>query len=156
MVPFNPRIPDSTDMPDFANSKTVSLVSWDDIPMEQLSPTIGRKLVSGDGVMVAHVYLDKGAIVPKHQHHNEQVTYILSGTLRFFIGEDESEVIDVHSGQVLHIPSNVWHKAEALEDTLAVDVCSPPRGGWVHNRGGCLRGWAAAGGRGRRGAAGSG
>jgi quercetin dioxygenase-like cupin family protein len=107
-------------MPDYSSSSDVTLVSWDEIPLEKLSPNIGRKLVSGSQAMLAHVYLDKGAIVPKHQHVNEQITYILKGTLRFWIGEDEGKVVDVHEGQVLHIPSNVWHKAEALEDTLDV------------------------------------
>ena len=81
--------------------------------------------------MLAHVYLDKDCIVPLHQHDNEQITYILKGTLRFWIGEDESEVVDVHEGEVLHIPSNVWHKAQALEDTLDVDIFSPPRQDWL-------------------------
>ena len=112
-------------MPDLSNSPDVTLISWDELPMERLSPTLGRKLISGDRVMLAHVYLDKGSVVPKHQHDNEQITYILKGTLRFWIGEDEGKVVDVREGEVLHIPSNVWHKAEALEDTLDVDIFSP-------------------------------
>lgn len=118
----------------------VSKTSWDEIPMEELSPEIGRKMVSGEKVMLAQVFLKKGAIVPKHQHHNEQITYILSGTLRFWIGEDQKEVIDVAAGEVLHIPSNVWHKAEALEDTLDVDVFSPPRQDWLDKTDSYLRG----------------
>ncbi|NQV73920.1 cupin domain-containing protein [bacterium] len=118
----------------------VSKTSWDQIPMEELSPGIGRKMVSGEKVMLAQVFLKKGAIVPKHQHHNEQITYILSGTLRFWIGEDQMEVVDVAAGEVLHIPSNVWHKAEALEDTLDVDVFSPPRQDWLDKTDSYLRG----------------
>ena len=118
----------------------VSKTSWDEIPMEELSPEIGRKMVSGEKVMLAQVFLKKGAIVTKHQHHNEQITYILSGTLRFWIGEDQKEVVDVAAGEVLHIPSNVWHKAEALEDTLDVDVFSPPRQDWLDKTDSYLRG----------------
>ncbi len=118
----------------------VSKVAWDDMPMEELSPLIGRKLVTGDKVMLAQVFLKKGAIVPKHQHHNEQITYILSGALRFWIGEDQQEVVDVLEGEVLHIPSNVWHKAEALVDTLDVDVFSPPRQDWIDKTDAYLRG----------------
>ncbi len=121
-------------------SSSVSKTSWDAIPMEELSPSIGRKMVSGEKVMIAQVFLDKGAIVPKHQHHNEQITYILSGVLRFWIGDDQKEVIDVHPGEVLHIPSNVWHKAEALEDTLDVDIFSPPRQDWLDKTDAYLRG----------------
>ncbi|MDA1028567.1 MAG: cupin domain-containing protein [Bacteroidetes bacterium] len=119
---------------------SVSKVAWDAIPMEKLSSNIGRKMVSGEKVMIAQVFLDKGAIVPKHQHHNEQITYILSGSLRFWIGDDQTEVVDVYAGEVLHIPSNVWHKAEALEDTLDVDVFSPPRQDWLDKTDAYLRG----------------
>ena len=121
-------------------SSEVSKVAWDDMPMEELSPLIGRKFVTGDKVMLAQVFLKKGAIVPKHQHHNEQITYILSGALRFWIGEDQQEVVDVLEGEVLHIPSNVWHKAEALVDTLDVDVFSPPRQDWIDKTDAYLRG----------------
>ena len=112
---------------------------WDDLPREELSPLIGRRLVTGERLMIAHVYLAKGAIVPTHAHDNEQLTYILEGTLRFWLGEDGSEVVDVAAGEVLHIPSNVPHKAEALEDTLDVDVFSPPRADWLDGSDAYLR-----------------
>jgi quercetin dioxygenase-like cupin family protein len=83
-------------------------------------------------MMLAHVYLKKGCVVPKHQHENEQLTYILEGALRFWIGGDGKEELVVHAGEVLHIPSNIPHKAEALEDTLDVDVFSPPRWDWLN------------------------
>ena len=103
------------------------------MPREKVTDQISRRLVTGQQMMLAHVYLDKGAIVPKHQHHNEQLTYILEGALRFWIGENGEEVKDVRAGEVLHIPANVWHKAEALEDTLDVDVFSPPREDWLNH-----------------------
>lgn len=83
-------------------------------------------------MMLAHVYLDKGAIVPQHSHHNEQLTYILEGALHFWIGEDGSQEIVVSAGEVLHIPSNIPHRAQALEDTLDVDIFSPPREDWLN------------------------
>ncbi len=107
--------------------RSVTHHRWADIPKEKLSDVLDRKLITGDRMMLAHVYLKKGAVVPRHSHENEQITYILEGGLRFWIGADESEVIDVLAGEVLHIPSHVLHKAEALEDTLDVDVFSPPR-----------------------------
>lgn len=113
------------------SERSVTFYRWDEIPKEKLSETIDRKLVTGDRMMLAHVYLKKGAIVPRHSHENEQLTYILEGGLRFWIGEDEAQVIDVMAGEVLHIPSLVQHKAEALEDTLDVDVFSPPRQDWL-------------------------
>jgi quercetin dioxygenase-like cupin family protein len=113
-------------------SKTqVTFHRWSDMPKERVTDQISRRLVTGQGMMLAHVYLAKGAIVPKHQHHNEQLTYILEGALRFWIGEAGEQTLDVRAGEVLHIPSNVWHKAEALEDTLDVDVFDPPRQDWL-------------------------
>ena len=110
---------------------TVTFYRWDDMPKEQVSDTLARRLITGERVMLAHVYLKKGAIVPQHSHENEQVTYILEGGLRFWIGKKGSKVIDVMAGEVLHIPSFVLHKAEALEDTLDVDIFSPPRQDWL-------------------------
>src|SRR6185295_3412105 len=85
--------------------RTVTFYRWDEMPKEELTDTFARRLITGDRVMLAHVYLKKGSIVPRHSHDNEQITYILEGGLRFWIGEDESQVIDVMAGEVLHIPS---------------------------------------------------
>jgi quercetin dioxygenase-like cupin family protein len=104
---------------------------WEDLPKEALKPDLARRLISTERMMLAHVYLDKGCLVPKHSHENEQLTYILEGTLRFWLGEAESEVLDVGAGEVLHIPSYLPHKAEALEDTLDVDIFCPPRQDWL-------------------------
>ena len=111
----------------------VRFYRWDDIPKEKVTDMLDRRLITGDRMMLAHVYLKKGCIVPKHQHHNEQLTYILEGALRFHIGDDGTEEIVVGAGEVLHIPSNVWHQAEALEDTLDVDIFSPPREDWLNH-----------------------
>ena len=107
------------------------LYRWDDLPKEMLKPDLGRRLISTDRMMIAHVYLDEGCVVPMHSHENEQLTYILEGVLRFWLGEDASEVVDVHAGEVLHIPSSVPHRAEALEQTLDVDIFCPPRADWL-------------------------
>ena len=110
---------------------TTEWYRWDDMPKERVSDLLQRRLITGDRMMLAHVYLDKGCIVPKHSHENEQLTYILQGALRFWIGEDEQKEVIVRAGEVLVIPSNVPHKAEALEDTLDVDIFSPPRQDWL-------------------------
>jgi quercetin dioxygenase-like cupin family protein len=99
---------------------------------------IGRRLITGDEMMIAHVYLAKGAIVPRHSHHNEQITYILEGKLRFTLG-DGDETVDVAAGEVLTIPAHVPHMAEALEDTLDVDVFHPPRQDWLDGSDAYLR-----------------
>ena len=104
---------------------------WSDLPEERVTDVITRKLITGDGMMLAHVYLKKGALVPQHSHHNEQLTYILSGALHFRIGANRDQEVTVREGEVLHIPSNVPHEASALEDTLDVDIFNPPRQDWL-------------------------
>ena len=89
--------------------------------------------------MVAHVYLDEGSVVPLHEHENEQLTYILEGVLRFWLGADQKEQVDVHAGEVLTIPSNLPHKAEALERTLDMDIFCPPRQDWLDGTDSYLR-----------------
>jgi quercetin dioxygenase-like cupin family protein len=104
---------------------------WDDLPRETVKPGLGRRLVSTERMMVAHVYFEPGVVVPKHSHENEQITYILEGVLRFWLGEHEEQVVDVAAGEVLHIPSHVPHRAQALETTLDVDIFCPPRRDWL-------------------------
>jgi quercetin dioxygenase-like cupin family protein len=119
--------------------RRVSWYRWEEMPKESVSAMLDRRLITGDRMMLAHVYLKKGCIVPRHQHENEQLTYILEGTLKFWVGEDETDEVVVRAGEVLHIPSNVWHKAEALEDTVDVDVFSPPRQDWLDKTDSYLR-----------------
>jgi quercetin dioxygenase-like cupin family protein len=104
---------------------------WDDMPKEKVNDLLERRLITGDRMMLAHVYLKKGCLVPMHRHENEQLTYVLEGRLDFTIGEDRSRQISVGAGEVLFLPSNVPHEALAAEDTLDVDVFSPPRQDWL-------------------------
>ena len=104
---------------------------WTDLPKESVTAQISRRLVTGDRMMLAQVYLDKGCIVPRHLHENEQITWIMEGALKFWIGEDGAEEVIVRAGEVLHIPSNVPHMAEALENTLDIDIFSPIRQDWL-------------------------
>ena len=113
---------------------------WDDLPWETLNPQLDRRLITADRIMLAHVHLKKGCLVPRHSHENEQLTYILSGALHFWLGEDESEEVVVRAGEVLAIPSHLPHKALALEDTLDMDVFSPPRQDWLAGTDAYLRG----------------
>ncbi|MFB3131621.1 MAG: cupin domain-containing protein [Rhodothermales bacterium] len=114
-----------------AEIQTVTLYRWDDMPVETVTPMLGRRLITGERMMLSHVYIKKGGIVPLHHHDNEQLTYVLDGALKFWIGSEDGEEIVVHAGEVLVIPSNVPHKAEALEDTLDVDIFCPPRQDWL-------------------------
>lgn len=103
----------------------------EDVPRERVTDMLDRRLITGERSMLAHVYLKKGCIVPFHSHENEQISYILSGALRFWIGEQGEDELVLRSGEVLVIPSRVRHKAEALEDTVDVDIFTPPRRDWL-------------------------
>jgi quercetin dioxygenase-like cupin family protein len=117
---------------------------WNAIDLEEMSPTISRKLITLDRLMLAQVFLKTGAIVPAHEHHNEQGTYIVSGCLRFWLGAHADapgdEYVDIHAGEVLMIPGGVRHRAVALEDTLDLDVFTPPREDWLTKNDAYLRG----------------
>ncbi len=120
-----------------SQSRDVTKYRWADLSEEQLNPLLTRKLITGDRVMLSELVLKKGCVVPPHHHENEQVSYVLRGTLKFVVNGKE---IILHTGDVLHIPSNVVHSAEALEDTLDLDVFSPPRQDWLDGTDQYLRG----------------
>jgi quercetin dioxygenase-like cupin family protein len=111
-------------------------IPWNTVEREKLNDLIDRQMVVGSKLMLAHVFLKKGAHVPMHHHHNEQVTYILEGALKFAI--DGKEIV-VRTGEVLCIPSNMPHEAWALEDTLDLDVFDPPREDWLNKTDSYLR-----------------
>ena len=115
------------------------LHTWEDMPREELNDDIGRRLITGTNMMIAHVYIKKGGIVPMHSHHNEQITYILSGALKFLLGADQQEEKIVRAGDVLVIPPHLPHSALALEDTVDVDVFNPPREDWLDGTDAYLR-----------------
>ena len=106
----------------------VTLHRWDEIALEKVTEMISRKIITGDRQMVTQIYLKRGAIVPMHDHESEQMTYVLSGALKFLIGGEE---IIVREGDVLHIPSWLPHQAEALDDTFEMDIFSPVRQDWL-------------------------
>jgi quercetin dioxygenase-like cupin family protein len=107
---------------------TVHHYRWDEIALEHVTEMISRKIVTGEREMLAQITLKKGAIVPMHRHEAEQLTYILQGALRFVV---EGQDVIVREGEVLHIPSNVPHQAEALDDTFELDIFSPIRQDWL-------------------------
>ena len=111
-------------------------IPWSSVEVEVLNPLLGRHFVVGQNVMLARVLLKKGCIVPEHSHHNEQITYILEGALKF--GIDGKEIV-VNAGEVLTIPPNMPHWAEALADTVDLDIFNPPRADWINRTDAYLR-----------------
>jgi quercetin dioxygenase-like cupin family protein len=115
----------------------MKLYNWAEVPEEQMSPTISRQVIHAERVTIARIRLRKGAIVPLHQHHNEQITTLERGKMRFVISGEE-QIID--AGQTLTIPPNAPHLVEALEDSLATDLFSPVREDWIRGEDAYLRG----------------
>jgi quercetin dioxygenase-like cupin family protein len=111
--------------------------SWDDEPVEQLNPRIRRQMLNGDTMTLARILLASGAIVPEHAHDNEQISTVISGRVRFRLGEKETVVA---AGQSLLIPGGVPHRVEALEDSVALDAFSPRREDWISGDDAYLRG----------------
>jgi quercetin dioxygenase-like cupin family protein len=111
-------------------------IPWSSVEVEALNPLLGRHFVVGQNIMVARVLLKKGCLVPEHSHHNEQITYVLEGALKFWI--DGKEIV-VNAGEVLTIPPDMPHRAEALADTVDLDIFSPPRADWINRTDAYLR-----------------
>lgn len=111
-------------------------LSWTKLESEKLNDKISRQMIFGESAMLARIFLSRGAIVPRHSHVNEQITWIISGALKLIF--DDSEVV-LRDGEFLLIPSNMPHSAEALEDTVDIDVFSPPRQDWIKKTDAYLR-----------------
>jgi quercetin dioxygenase-like cupin family protein len=119
------------------NPVALQYIPWHTVPLEDLNPLLQRQFVVGQEIMLARVLLKKGCIVPEHSHPNEQLAYIIEGALKFSV--DGKEIV-VRAGEVLCIPSNMPHRAEALEDTIDLDVFTPPRADWIEKSDQYLRG----------------
>ena len=111
-------------------------IPWSSVEIEELNPLLGRHFVVGQNVMLARVLLKKGCMVPEHSHHNEQLSYVVQGALRF--GIDGKELV-VSEGEVLIIPPNMPHWAEALADCVSLDIFNPPRADWINKTAAYLR-----------------
>ena len=110
---------------------------WEDEPLEELSTGIGRRMVNGAAMTLAEITLASGAVVPLHDHPNEQIATVLSGRLRFVVGDEEREV---GPGESVLIPGGVPHRVEALAEARVLDVFSPPREDWLRGDDAYLRG----------------
>lgn len=111
-------------------SKAAKAYRWSDMPTDQPMPEITRRRIIGEKGMLSHVTLEAGCFVPPHQHENEQFACVLHGKIKFTLGEgDDPQTVTLRDGETLHLPSNVVHSAEALEETVIIDVFVPPSEG---------------------------
>ena len=103
---------------------------WEDLPADKPMPLIERRRIIGQKMMISEVLLEQGSEVPSHAHENEQFACVIRGRIRFGIGAEgspEHHEVELTGGEVLHLPANVPHSAEALDQTLILDLFSPAR-----------------------------
>lgn len=113
--------------------------TWDNIPTEEVTPKMHRKILSGEKMMIAKMSFKDGFMVPLHQHENEQITHCIKGTMRFWFGANKEEVMDLHAGEMIVIPANLPHAALMIGDVEEVDHWAPPRKDWLDGTDNYLR-----------------
>lgn len=109
----------------------VHKIHWDDVPIEQVTPKMQRKLVYGEKVMVARMKFKDGFLVPLHEHENEQITSVISGTIRFWFGAEKEQTFDLNAGEVVVIPPHMPHEALMIGDVEEIDTWAPIREDWL-------------------------
>ena len=110
---------------------SAALLPWDDVPLETVNPMMSRRVITGELMTVARIYFKDGFLVPRHSHHNEQITQVISGTLRFRFGEDGEREVDVPPGGVIVIPAHLPHEALCIGDVEEMDMWAPRRDDWL-------------------------
>lgn len=108
-----------------------ALQDWDDVPLETVNAHMQRRIITGELMTVARIYLKDGFLVPRHSHVNEQITQVISGTMRFRFGKDGEQEVDIGPGGVVVIPANLPHEALAIGDVEEMDMWAPRRDDWL-------------------------
>jgi len=93
-------------------------------PVEMLPGIVRRTLNEGARAMLCELTMKAGSLVPAHTHPHEQIGYLASGRFRFRLGD---RWMEMGPGDSWCVPGGVEHEVEVLEDTVAIDVFSPPR-----------------------------
>lgn len=109
----------------------VRQIRWDDVELETVNPAMRRQVVTGERMTIARIWFKDGFRVPLHSHEQEQVTQVVSGTMRFYFGADGATTQDVGPGELLVIPSQLPHEALCIGDVEEVDIWSPRRDDWL-------------------------
>ena len=115
-------------------------LNWETVELETVNPHMQRRIVTGERMTVARIYLKEGFLVPQHSHVHEQITQVISGRMRFWFGEDRSEIAEYGPGDLVVIPSNLPHEALAICDVEEMDMWTPRRDDWLDGSDAYLRG----------------
>ena len=113
------------------SSELVQKLNWNEVSEEMVNPSMTRKMIWGEKLMIARMKFKNGFVVPLHHHVHEQVTQVISGKMRFWFGENKEQVMELEAGDVVVIPSNLPHEALMIGDVEEVDTWSPPRQDWI-------------------------
>ena len=109
----------------------VKKIRWNEVPTEEVTPSMHRKIIAGEKTMIARMKFKDGFVVPLHSHENEQITHCIAGTMRFWFGDDKAEMVELNPGDIVVIPSNPPHEALMIGDVEEVDTWAPPRKDWL-------------------------
>ena len=101
---------------------------WNEVGKEQINPLLARQAIHGEVMTVARLEMSTGCVVPEHSHHNEQISMVEKGRVKFTVS---GKAVILSAGEMLHILPNQVHSAEALEDAVAVELFSPRREDWI-------------------------
>ncbi len=117
----------------------IEKLNWDEIPAEEVTPSMKRKIIAGEKLMIARMNFTDGFLVPLHSHENEQITQVISGTMRFWFGEKKEQEMELNSGEVVVIPAHLPHEALMIGDVEEIDSWAPPRQDWLDGSDNYLR-----------------
>ncbi len=109
----------------------INKISWNEVTSEEVTPSMKRKIVSGEKLMIAKMEFKDGFEVPLHSHENEQITQVISGTIRFWFGKNKEQVMDLQAGEMVVIPPHLPHAALMIGDVEEIDSWAPPRQDWL-------------------------
>ena len=87
-----------------------------------------RRFTGGETITVARITFAAESSLPGHRHINEQFTIVLEGALEFF--DEAGNKTLVQAGEIMHLPSNIWHRAKSVSETTVIDIFSPVRSDW--------------------------
>ena len=109
----------------------IEKINWDAVPVEEVNPSMKRKIITGEKLMIARMHFNDGFVVPLHSHMHEQITQVISGKIRFWFGADKEQTMDLYPGDVVVIPSNLPHEALMIGEVEEIDTWAPPRQDWL-------------------------
>jgi len=114
------------------SAQNVQTFTLKELPIKPVNELLTRGMISGEQGTIGYFTYKKGAVVPTHQHSNEQYSLITKGSVKVNILDKE---YIVKAGQGIIIPPNVPHSFTALEDdTIDIDFFTPARKDWIEGK----------------------